>query len=62
MCYNVINGGALVLEKELGIMDLKAMEMCRDNNIDIIVTNINDEGALEDIINGKKVGTRVYRS
>ncbi len=51
-----------VLEKELGIMDLKAMEMCRDNNIDIIVTNINDEGALEDIINGKKVGTRVYRS
>ncbi len=51
-----------VLAKELGIMDLKAMEMCRDNNIDIIVTNINNESALEDIINGKKVGTRVYRS
>ena len=50
-----------VLEKELGIMDLKAMEMCRDADIDIIVTNINNEDALVDICNGKKVGTRVYR-
>lgn len=49
-----------VLEKELGIMDLSAMEACRDNNIEIVVTNINNETALEDIINDKKVGTRVY--
>ena len=49
-----------VLEKELGIMDLKAIEMCRDSNIDIVVTNINDEQALKDIIKGKKVGTRIY--
>lgn len=50
-----------VLEKRLGIMDLQAMEMCRDNNIDIIVTNINNETALEDIVNDKIVGTRVYK-
>ena len=50
-----------VLAKELGIMDLKAMEMCRDNDIDIIVGNISDENILPDIIMGKKVGTRVYR-
>ncbi|MBR7042014.1 MAG: UMP kinase [Bacilli bacterium] len=50
-----------VLEKELGIMDLSAIEMCRDNNIEIIVTNIDNETALEDIIRGKKVGTRVYK-
>ena len=50
-----------VLEKELGIMDLSAMEMCRDNNIDIIVGNISDEDILVDIVNGKKVGTRVYK-
>ena len=50
-----------VLEKELGIMDLKAMEMCRDNDIDIIVANISDENILPDIIAGKKAGTRVYR-
>ena len=49
-----------VLEKELGIMDLKAIEMCRDSNIDIVVTNINDEEALKNIIKGKKVGTRIY--
>ena len=50
-----------VLEKELGVMDLSAMEICRDNNISIVVTNIDNENALRDIINGKKVGTRVYK-
>lgn len=49
-----------VLEKELGVMDLSAIEICRDNNIEIVVTNIDNENALKDIINGKKVGTRVY--
>lgn len=49
-----------VLEKELGIMDLSAIEMCRDNNIEIIVTNINNETALENIVKGKIVGSRVY--
>lgn len=49
-----------VLEKELGIMDLQAMEMCRDNNIQIIVTNIDNEIALESIVKGKIIGTRVY--
>lgn len=49
-----------VLEKELGIMDLSAIEMCRDNNIEIIVTNIDNEEALKEIIKGNIVGTRVY--
>ena len=49
-----------VLEKELGIMDLSAVEICKDNNIEIIVTNIDNEEALIDIVNDKKVGTRVY--
>ena len=31
-----------VLEKQLGIMDMEAIEMCRDNNISIVVTNINN--------------------
>lgn len=51
-----------VLEKELGIMDLSAMEICRDNNIEIVVTNIDNEDALKDIINDKRVGTRVYNT
>ena len=49
-----------VLEKELGVMDLSAIEICKNNNIEIMVTNIDNEYALKDIINGKKVGTRVY--
>lgn len=49
-----------VLDKELGIMDLSAMEICKNNNIEIVVTNIDNENALVDIINGKKIGTRVY--
>jgi uridylate kinase len=48
-----------VIEKELGIMDMEAMEICRDNNINIIVTNINDPNALLDIINNKSKGTIV---
>lgn len=49
-----------VIEKELGVMDLSAMEICKDNNIEIVVTNIDNENALKDIVNGKKIGTRVY--
>ena len=50
-----------VLGKELGIMDLSAIEMCKENNIEIIVTNISNEKGLIDIVKGKKVGTRVYK-
>lgn len=49
-----------VIEKKLGVMDLSAMEICRDNNIEIVVTNIDNETGLIDIVNGKRVGTRVY--
>lgn len=49
-----------VLEKKLGVMDLSAIEICKNNNIEIVVTNIDNEAALLDIVNGKIVGTRVY--
>ena len=48
-----------VLEKELGIMDLEAIEMCRDNKISIVVTDINDEDCLLDVYNNGDKGTRV---
>ena len=48
-----------VLEKKLGIMDMEAIEMCRDNNISIVVTDINNDDCLTDVyFNGNK-GTRV---
>ena len=48
-----------VLDKKLGIMDFEAIEMCRDNNISIVVTNINDDECLLDVYNNGNKGTRV---
>ena len=48
-----------VLEKKLGIMDFEAIEMCRDNNISIVVTNIENDDCLTDVYNGGNKGTRV---
>ncbi len=48
-----------VIEKELGIMDMEAMKICRDNDIKIIVTDMNNPNALLDIINDKSTGTIV---
>jgi len=50
-----------VLELELGVMDLSAIKICKEHNIEIIVTNIDNEDALVDIVNGKFVGTRVCK-
>ena len=48
-----------VLEKQLGIMDFEAIEMCRDNNISIVVTNINNDDCLLDVYKNGNKGTRV---
>lgn len=48
-----------VLEKKLGIMDFEAIEMCRDNNISIVVTDINDSECLLDVYNNGNKGTKV---
>ena len=48
-----------VLKNKLGIMDMEAIEMCRDNNIEIAVININIEDGLNYIVENKKIGTRV---
>lgn len=50
-----------VIEKQLGVMDIEAIEMCRDNDIEIVVTNINDPESFNKIFNGKNVGTLVCR-
>ena len=48
-----------VLDKQLGIMDMEAIEMCRDNNISIVVTDINDPECLSDVYYNGNKGTRV---
>ena len=49
-------------DKGLMIMDLTAFTMCRENKIPIIVFNINQQGNLEKIVTGEKVGTLVYNT
>ena len=48
------------VSKELGVMDLTAMVLCRENKMPLCVFNMFEEGALEKIINGnKQTGTIV---
>lgn len=46
-------------EKSLGIMDMTAFTLCKDNKLPIIVFNMNTEGNLQKIINGESAGTLV---
>lgn len=50
-----------VLENKLEVMDLSAIEICRDNNIEIVVMNISLADGLYRLINGDNIGTRVCR-
>ena len=48
-----------VIDKELKVMDMTAVTLCKENNLPIAVLNINDEKSLFDFINNKKIGTIV---
>lgn len=48
-----------VLAKKLGVMDATAIALCRDQSMPVRVFNMNKEGALMRIIQGKDEGTLV---
>jgi uridylate kinase len=48
-----------VLKKELQVMDLTAITLCRENRLPIMVFNMNTPGNLTRLILGEPVGTRV---
>jgi len=48
-----------VLEQRLGVMDLNAILLCRDNGLPLRVFNMNKQDALQRIILGDDVGTLV---
>ena len=50
---------AEVLQKELGVMDANAAAICRENNIDILVFNVNDPENIIRAVTGEKIGTLV---
>ena len=50
-----------VLERNLKVMDLSAIVMCRDNNLPIYVFNMDKTGNLKKVIEGENIGTYVHR-
>ena len=48
-----------VIEKELRVMDLTAVTLCKENNLPIIVFDIKSKTGLVDIVNSVPIGTTV---
>ena len=48
-----------VIEKELRVMDLTAITLCKENNLPIIIFDIKSKTGLIDIINSELIGTTV---
>jgi len=51
-----------VYEKDLRIMDLTAITLCKENEMPIIVFNMNQKGNLLRLMKGEKIGTLVSPS
>jgi uridylate kinase len=47
-------------KRDLSVMDLTSITMCRENNLPIIVFDMNKEGNLLKLVNGEKIGTLVH--
>jgi uridylate kinase len=48
-----------VLSKNLRVMDMTAISLCRENDLPIIVFNMNEPGNLLSVVRGEDVGTVV---
>ena len=48
-----------VIEKELRVMDLTAITLCKENNLPIIIFDINSNNGLVNIVNSVPTGTTV---
>ena len=48
-----------VLSKNLRVMDLTAITLCKENALPIRVFNINNKGDLKRLLNGEDIGTLV---
>ena len=50
-----------VLNKELAVMDSTAISLCKDNQIDVIVFNVFENGNILKVAIGDKIGTLVTK-
>lgn len=48
-----------VLQRQLGVMDLTAIVLCKENAMPLVVFDMMAKDVLQDIAGGKSVGTRV---
>ena len=48
-----------VLDKQLGVMDLTAITLCREYGMPVVVCDATRSGTLTQIVRGAKVGTRI---
>ena len=48
-----------VIQKQLGVMDIGAFEMCRQAKLPILVFNYTQDGAIERAVAGQPIGTVV---
>ncbi len=48
-----------VINKNLRVMDLTAITLCKENALPIRVFDINHEGDLKRVVSGEKIGTTV---
>ena len=51
-----------VLDERLGVMDLSAVELCRQHGMPIVVFNLRKSGSMSAVVQGQKVGTVVCGS
>lgn len=48
-----------ILKKNLRVMDMTAITLCRENTLPIVVMNMNVKGNLQRLVKGEQVGTLV---
>jgi uridylate kinase len=51
-----------VIQRQLGVMDIEAFEMCRKAKLPILVFNYKQDGAIEKAIAGHTIGTIVRQA
>ncbi len=48
-----------VYEKDLNVMDMTAFTLCKENDLDIVVFDMNTPGNLLKLLDGEQIGTKV---
>lgn len=57
--YDKLSHNEVLANPEIKVMDIPAIEECKENNIDIHVINFNDKENLIRVLKGEKIGTTI---